>query len=175
MKRTRSATFGLTMLMAVSPAIAETPSIRLTAPVWMLSADNPLRRERPPGAAVEVELPGRLHSPPLEVPERPRSGSLVGDRVEVAEILAALRPQLGIADPVLINAEAYYRDYILVLAFVRSAVPEWRVFALTNRPGEGWQASREALSDSTVEAVAAGWGENGWIEVIPGNVVASRN
>lgn len=175
MRPVRSAAFGMTMLMATLPAVAETPSIRLTAPAWTLSPDSPLRRERPASSAVEVELPGYLHNPPLAVPDRPGPDARTPGKVRVDLILAAMRPELGIADPILIHAEAYYGDFVLVLAFVRSRIPRWSVFALTNRPGEGWRNSDHALSDATIEAVAAGWDENGWIEVIPGDVIAARD
>lgn len=175
MRYLRSTTLGMTMLMAVSPALAETPSIRLTAPAWMLSADNPLRRDRPASAAIEVELPGYLHTPPLSVPDRPRAEQQQPDTVKVDQILAGLRQDLGIAAPMQVHAEAYYRDYVLALTFVRTATPQWRIFALTDPAGEGWRHDPNALSEAMVEAVAAGWAENGWIETVPGDVVATRN
>ena len=175
MRHARSAALCITMLMAASSAFAETPSIRLTAPAWMLSADNPLRRDRPATAAIEVELPGYLHNPPLFVPDRPRTAPQAPDVVEIDQILAALRPDLGIAAPMQVHAEAYYRDYVLALAFVQAEPPDWRVFALVNPAGEGWRHDPKALSDAMIETVAAGWHENGWIEVIPGDVVTARN
>lgn len=175
MRRIRSAALSMTMLMAITPALAETPSIRLTAPAWMLSADNPLRRGRPASGAVEVELPGYLHSPPLPVPGHPVREPQSPDVVEVDQILAMLRPELGIAGPMQVHAEAYYRDIVLALAFVQAERPDWRVFALTRKPGGRWHHDPHALSDAVVEAVAAGWDENGWIEVVPGDIVSARN
>lgn len=175
MRSIRSAALGMTMLMATTPALAETPLIRLTVPAWMLSADNPLRGERPDSSAIEVELPGHLHSPPLRVPNRPRGGPEKPDAVEVDQILAALRPRLGISGLMQVHAEAYYRDLVLALAYVEAETPEWRVFALTRKADGGWQHDPVALSDALIEAVAAGWDENGWIEVIPGDVIAARN
>lgn len=175
MRRIRYAALGMTMLMATTPALAETPLIRLTVPAWMLSADNPLRGERPDSGAIEVELPGHLHSPPLRVPDRPRGGPEKPDTVEVDQILAALRPELGITGPMQVHAEAYYRDIVLALAYVQAETPEWLVFALTRKAGGGWRHDPEAMADALIEAVAAGWDENGWIEVVPGDVIAARD
>lgn len=171
----RDTALALAVLMAMSPAVADEPSIRLTAPAWMLSTDNPLRRARREASAIEVDLPGRAYHPPLSVPQRPRGPQAPAARAAVTEILAGLRAELGIADPVTLHAEARYRDAILAFAFVQGETPDWRVFVLVNRPEGGWRHDEHALGEPLIEAVAAAWDENGWITVVPEAVIAARN
>ncbi len=154
--------------LAAAPAGAKMPRLKLVAPVSLLSAANPLGYGKSHDDVVEVELGGYYFDPPVPVPAVPGQWPPRPDTVEVAQILAALRPALGIDDPIQLHAEAFVAD--LVVALISSGVEppgERRAIVLAKLPDGSWTIDEEALSDPVIEAVSAAWYESGWIEVIP--------
>lgn len=136
----------------------------------MLSADNPLKQGLPYDGAVEVELPGVRYDPPVEVPTAPRVWPPPPDVTQVDQILAQLRDELELDGRVLVHGEAYHMDFLVVLVAVEESASEpWRVFALVDVPGEGWQHSAAALREPVIEVIHQGWREGSRPEVISGD------
>lgn len=156
--------------LAAAPASAKMPRLKLAAPVSLLSAANPLGYGKSHDDVVEIELGGYYFDPPLPVPATPSQWPPRSDIVEVEQILAALRPALGIDDPIQVHAEAFVADLVVVLISSGVEAPgERRTIVLARLPDGSWTIDEEALADPVIEAVSASWYESGWIEVIPGD------
>lgn len=165
MKKGLWAVLTLCLAMPAMPARAETPSLRLDAPVWLLREDNPLREGKPYDGTVEVELPGYRYDPPMPVPAAPRDWPPEPDIVEINQILSHLEVETKLGGEVLIHATGFFGDAIIVLAAVESKPPARVVLALLQSPDGEWRIDRTVLNEPTIDALRAAWDESGWIEV----------
>jgi hypothetical protein len=167
MKTNLWAALALFLALAASPTRAETPSIRLTAPAYMLSDGNPLKEGKLYDGAVEVEIPGYRYDPPLEVPAAPRDWPPSPNVAEIDQILSHLQIETELKGSVRIHAEAFYRDHLLALVSIEGGPSHGRwVFALVQESEVAWRVDSEATGIPSIEALFAAWNENGWIEVI---------
>ncbi|MDH3228963.1 MAG: hypothetical protein OEN55_04130 [Alphaproteobacteria bacterium] len=166
MKKGLWAVLVLFLAMPAMPAWTETPSLRLTAPAWMLRDDNPLRAGKPYDGAVPVELPGYRYDPPMTVPAAPRAWPPQPDVVEVDQILSHLKVEAELGGEVLIHAAGFFKNAIIVLAAVERRPPVRVVLPLLQgRDGE-WRVDGTVLDEPLIDALHAAWDESGWIEVI---------
>lgn len=164
----RALAFCLAVLPVFAPAWAETSSISLTAPAWMLRADNPLKRDQPYDGAVPVQLPGVFFDPPREIPETPRSWPPAANVVEVDQILSHLQVEADFGARVVIQAEAYYMDCVLALVSIDGGPIGGRRVLVLDRDATGaWRRDDAALAEPMIDALAAAWDESGWITVVP--------
>ena len=167
MKKSLWTALALFVAWQAVPASAETPSIKLTAPAYMLSDGNPLKEGKPYDGAVVVEMPGYRYDPPLEVPAAPRDWPPSPNVAEVDQILSHLQIETELRGSVRIHAEAFYRDYLPVLISVEGGPSRGRrVLVLVQESEVNWRLDDEALRIPLIEALAAAWNETGWIEVI---------
>lgn len=167
MKKCLWAALALFLVWPVMFARAETPSIRLTAPAYMLSDGNPLKEGKPYDGAVVVEMPGYRFDPPLEVPAAPREWPPSPNVAEVDQILSHLQIEAELKGSVRIHAEAFYRDHLLALVSIEGGPSHGRwVFALVQESEVAWRVDSAARRIPMIEALFAAWNETGWIEVI---------
>lgn len=167
MKKAPWAALALFLVWPTMPVRAETPSIRLTAPAYMLSDGNPLKEGKPYDGAVVVEIPGYRYDPPLEVPAAPRDWPPAPNVAEIDQILSHLQIEAELVGSVRIHAEAFYMDHLLALVSIEGGPSHGRwVFALVQESEVAWRVDSEATGAPMIEALFAAWNETGWIEVI---------
>ena len=162
-------TKGLRVVLALFlalPAYAETPSFRLTAPAWMLRADNPLRAGKPYDGAVEVELPGYRYDPPVAVPAAPRDWPPGPEVVEVDQILSHLKVETELGGEVLIHATGFFKDAVIILVEVERKPPARILLPLLQGREGAWRVDGSVLDEPLIDALRAAWDESGWIEII---------
>ena len=163
------------LAISSAPAGAETPSLRLDAPAWMLREDNPLRAGKPYDGSVEVELPGYRYDPPMAVPAAPRDWPPEPDIVEVDQILSHLEVEIQLGGEVLIHATGFFGDAVVVLAMVESKPPARVVLPLLQSLEGAWRVDRTVLDEPLIDALSAAWDESGWIEVIDADLRGPDN
>lgn len=167
MKKRLWTALALFLVWPAMAARAETPSIKLTAPAYMLSDGNPLKEGKPYDGAVVVEMPGYRYDPPLEVPAAPREWPPSPNAAEVDQILSHLQIESELKGSVRIHAEAFYRDHLLALVSIEGGPSHGRwVFALVQESEVAWRVDSAARDIPMIEALFAAWNETGWIEVI---------
>lgn len=163
------------LVLASWPAAAETPSLRLTAPAYMLRDDNPLRQGKPYDGAVRVEIGGYKYDPPMAVPAAPRAWPPAPDVVEPDQILAHLGMEAELGGEISIHAMGWHGDTILVLASVGRKPPARVVLPLVHDRQGNWRHDGAALAEPTIDALRAAWDETGWIEVIDTDLRGTDN
>lgn len=162
----KKALWAILALFLAMPTLAETPSLRLEALVWMLRGDNPMRKGKPYDGSVKVELPGYSYGSPVAVPAAPRDWPPAPDIVEVDQILSHLGVETELGGEVLIHATGFFRDAIIVLAVVQSKPSVRVVLPLSQSPAGVWRIDQAVLDEPLIDALRAAWDESGWIEVI---------